>query len=269
MPKAKRTHLLTEREEEVLALIRGGLTNEQIAQRLSISPAGAKYHVSEIISKLGVASRQEASSFRPRRLSQPWSFFGLPLFAKAVAATLVITAIGGAALVVFGVGNGSTDEEIPDPSDRTVLPSTTPQYFTFEGGSMEPTFVDGDRVEVLPFDRPVANGDIIVFAAPTAPDRDFAKRVIGTPGDTVQIDPGTGEVAVDGKVISEPYIQGATSCGESCTYEVPEAGSPEAHDRCGSDECYFVMGDNRQNSSDSRLGWLVPAENIIGWIDEP
>lgn len=164
------------------------------------------------------------------------------------------------------------------------------QNFRVQGGSMQPSLEDGEYLIVnklnyaeldlgfldpLPFfdsgDNPMHKlwgeptlGDVIVFAAPTSPDRDFIKRVIGTPGDTVQIDPGTGEVAVNGKVISEPYIQGTTNCGDSCTYEVPEAGSPEAHDECGSDECYFVMGDNRNNSSDSRLGWLVPRENIIG-----
>lgn len=163
------------------------------------------------------------------------------------------------------------------------------QNFRVQGGSMQPSLEDGEYLIVnklsyaeldtgfldfLPFfesdenplrlwDKP-ALGDVVVFAAPTSPDRDFIKRVIGTPGDTVQIDATTHEVIVNGEALAEPYIQGQTTCGESCTYEVPEAGSPESHDVCGSDECYFVMGDNRQNSSDSRQGWMVPRENIIG-----
>jgi signal peptidase I len=69
---------------------------------------------------------------------------------------------------------------------------------------------------------------------------------------------------VNGQQLAEPYIQGTTACGDTCEYVIPLAGSPEAQAGCGSDECYFVMGDNRQNSSDSRQGWLVPRENIIG-----
>src|SRR5438552_482283 len=57
--------ILTPREWQVLALLRQGLTNEQIAQRLDISFATAKYHVAEIISKLGVATREEAAAWQP------------------------------------------------------------------------------------------------------------------------------------------------------------------------------------------------------------
>ncbi len=164
------------------------------------------------------------------------------------------------------------------------------QNFRVQGGSMQPSLEDGEYLIVnklnyaeldlgfldpLPFFDSGANpirelwddpntGDVIVFAAPTSPERDFIKRVIGTPGDTVEINPGTGEVSVNGTIIAEPYIQGSTACGESCIYRVPDKNSGEAHDTCGSDECYFVMGDNRQNSSDSRQGWMVPRENIIG-----
>jgi DNA-binding CsgD family transcriptional regulator/Tol biopolymer transport system component len=59
--------LLTPREQEVLAYLRDGLTNAEIAVRLRISPDGVKYHVSEILSKLGVSSRQEAAAWQPRR----------------------------------------------------------------------------------------------------------------------------------------------------------------------------------------------------------
>jgi DNA-binding CsgD family transcriptional regulator len=58
---------LTPRQEEVLELVREGLTNPEIAQRLGISPDGAKFHVSEIITKLGVTSRREAAEWDPQR----------------------------------------------------------------------------------------------------------------------------------------------------------------------------------------------------------
>ena len=164
------------------------------------------------------------------------------------------------------------------------------QNFKVEGASMQPSLhnqqylivnklsyagVDLSIFNFLPFvhadDNDIfhlwgspSRGDIIVFHAPESPGRDFIKRIIGTPGDTVEINPGAGKVSVNGSVLEEPYIQGTTNCNGSCTFAVPPEGSQEARNQCGSNACYFVMGDNRQNSSDSRGGWLVPEENIIG-----
>ena len=166
------------------------------------------------------------------------------------------------------------------------------QNFRVEGASMQPSLENGEYLIVnklsytqldfsflnwLPFfdagDDPMrhlwgspARGDVIVFRAPTSINRDFIKRIIGVPGDTVVIDDGTGAVTVNGQTLTEAYIQGTTHCGtpNQCTIEVPPADTAEARARCGANVCYFVMGDNRQNSSDSRQGWLVPEENIIG-----
>ena len=164
------------------------------------------------------------------------------------------------------------------------------QNFRVEGASMNPSLENGEYLIVnklsyakidigffdwLPFfdsgDNSVRHlwgnperGDVIVFEAPTSVGRDFIKRVIGLPGDTVDIHPDSGEVDVNGQKLDEYYIQGTTRCGEQCVYHIPPAGTDAAFQECGSGECYFVMGDNRQNSSDSRQGWLVPVENIIG-----
>jgi len=154
------------------------------------------------------------------------------------------------------------------------------QNFRVEGASMEPS-LDNDEYLIVnrlayaeidlsifdwvpffdPGDNPVhhlwgspARGDVIVFRSPTSPDfkRDFIKRIIGVPGDEVEIDRETSAVKVNGQVIDEPYVHGKTTCSSSCgPWVVPERS-------------YFVMGDNRNNSSDSRQGWLVPEENIIG-----
>ena len=164
------------------------------------------------------------------------------------------------------------------------------QNFKVDGISMSPSLEDGEYLIVnklsyaevdlsvldwLPFfdsgDNPVrhlwgkpSRGDVVVFRAPTSPDRDFIKRIIGTPGDTLEITPD-GRVIVNGSVLDEPYANGQTTCNSStCRWEIPESGSEAAYAQCGSANCYFVMGDNRQNSSDSRQGWLVPEENIIG-----
>ena len=165
------------------------------------------------------------------------------------------------------------------------------QNFRVEGASMSPSLANGEYLIVnklsyaqidlgmfdfLPFydagEDSVKHlwggperGDVIVFEAPTSPGRDFIKRIIGVPGDTVEITPDN-KVIVNGTVLDEPYAAGVTSCsGDECANRIiPEEGSPEAQAECGSDACYFVMGDNRQNSSDSRQGWLVPEQNIIG-----
>jgi signal peptidase I len=164
------------------------------------------------------------------------------------------------------------------------------QNFRVEGASMEPSLDNGEYLIVnklsyaeidlgifdwIPFfdsgTDPVhhlwgspSRGDVIVFRAPTSINRDFIKRIIGLPGDTVDIVPEQGQVKVNDQVLSEPYIQGTTACGQTCQVHVPDANTAEARASCGSDRCYFVMGDNRQNSSDSRQNWLVPEENIIG-----
>lgn len=164
------------------------------------------------------------------------------------------------------------------------------QNFRVEGHSMDPSLADGEYLIVnkltyaqidlsfldpLPFfdagDAPVHylwgspdRGDVIVFRAPLSPNRDFIKRIVGLPGDTVEVQEGTGKVVVNGQQLDEAYIQGTTGCAQSCTWTIPDAGSDESRQQCGSDRCYFVLGDNRQNSSDSRQGWLVPQENIVG-----
>src|SRR2546426_12523147 len=89
--------ILTPREREVLALIRQGLTNEEIAQRLDISLDGAKYHVSQILSKLGVATREEAAVWVLEDRRAWWAHW--PLWAK-IAGAATVSAAALAAIVV-------------------------------------------------------------------------------------------------------------------------------------------------------------------------
>jgi DNA-binding CsgD family transcriptional regulator len=92
---------LTPREREVLALLRLGLTNEEIAGRLNITLDGAKYHVSQILSKLGVATREEAAAIAPEPRRRWWAAW--PLAAKAVGAALVVAAVAGLGVLTWGV----------------------------------------------------------------------------------------------------------------------------------------------------------------------
>ena len=131
--------------------------------------------------------------------------------------------------------------------------------FQVNGESMYPNFKDKQYVLTnlitLRFNKPKL-GDVLVFKAPPDPDKDFIKRVIGMPGDTVMIQ--NGEVYVNSQKLDEsPYLSsdvktyGGAFLKDGDTVTVP------------ADE-YFVMGDNRPYSSDSREWGFVPTKNIIG-----
>lgn len=119
-----------------------------------------------------------------------------------------------------------------------------------EGNSMEPSLHDGEFVVVnrLAYwrDQP-QRGDIVVFHFPLDPDRRFIKRVVGKPGDVVQVQ--GGDVYVNGFLLDEPYIAAAPRY--SGEWNVGEAQ-------------VFVLGDNRNNSSDSQNWGMLPLDEIIG-----
>ena len=125
------------------------------------------------------------------------------------------------------------------------------QNFRIEGHSMEPNLHDGqflivDKVSYRLGE--VARGDIIVFHAPPIPAKDFIKRVIGLPGDLVEI--RSGLVLVDDKPLLEPYVPypGSRSWGP----RVVQAGE------------LFVLGDNRPSSNDSRQWGMLPMGEVVG-----
>jgi signal peptidase I len=134
------------------------------------------------------------------------------------------------------------------------------QNYRVDGPSMQTTLHNHEYILVdkaqYAFSKP-RRGDVIVFEYPLDTTQDYVKRVIGVPGDTVTVD-ADGTVAVDGTVISEPYVSTPTYL---CPDEVSGAGTSTWVLK--SDE-YFVMGDNRGNSSDSRCWGPVPAHDIIG-----
>jgi signal peptidase I len=129
------------------------------------------------------------------------------------------------------------------------------QNYKVEGFSMEPTLDDGQYLLINKigehFHQP-ERGDIIVFQYPLDPTKSFVKRVIGVPGDTVEV--RDRETIVDGKALQEPYIKAPANGIYPRTTVPPNE--------------YFVMGDNRNNSSDSRSWGMLPANDIIGeaWV---
>jgi len=104
--------------------------------------------------------------------------------------------------------------------------------FRMEGLTMAPTLSDGTLLKAIDYggQRP-ERGDIIVFRSSTYPDRSFVKRVIGLPGDTVEIDETTGEVKLNSDLLDESYAGGATECIETCEWTLPPPYSEEAQDR--------------------------------------
>ncbi len=149
------------------------------------------------------------------------------------------------------------------------------QNFRVEGSSMQPTleegqyiivnklaylrvasghvntllpFVDIEREEALfPIHAP-SRGEVAIFHYPKDPTKDFVKRVIGVPSDVVEI--RDGQVYVNGEALEEPYITHPDQ-SSMATQTVPPGS-------------FFVLGDNRRHSDDSRDWGTVPAENFIG-----
>ena len=125
------------------------------------------------------------------------------------------------------------------------------QAFYIPSESMEPTLKPGDRILVNKFIynfRDPKRQEIIVFDYPLEPDRKFVKRVIATPGDRVKIK--EGKVFVNGEQLEEEYVP------EDSYTDFAEVKVPENN--------YFVLGDNRNNSKDSRYWGFVPEDNIVG-----
>lgn len=131
------------------------------------------------------------------------------------------------------------------------------QNFRIDGQSMEPTlhnqeFVMVDKAAYL-FHEP-ARGDIIVFQYPLDPHVYYVKRIVAVPGDILSVIGQT--VVVDGVTLQEPYIN----------KDDPFNPFAPLSKRIIPPNSYFVMGDNRGNSSDSRQWGLVPRDNIIGRV---
>lgn len=145
------------------------------------------------------------------------------------------------------------------------------QPFKIPSGSMRPTLIEGDRIFVskfiygarIPFTnkriftvRAPARGDVMVFESPLDPDKDFIKRVIGLPGEGIEI--ADGKIKIDGEIVEEPsfihnnfYYNRSVFGKEGEAFEVPQ-------------NSYYVLGDNSASSRDSRYWGIVPKDNIIG-----
>ena len=129
------------------------------------------------------------------------------------------------------------------------------ELYLVDGPSMRPTLQSAERLVVNKFIyrfREPERGEILVFQYPRDPRRDFIKRVIAVPGDTIEI--RDGQVYVNSQLMNEPYILSRTRG------DYPLSEVPKGH--------IFVMGDNRNNSRDSRFAGIgeQDRENILGRV---
>ena len=153
------------------------------------------------------------------------------------------------------------------------------QAFKIPTGSMEENLLIGDHLLVNKFALgPTASGlerallpigairrlDIVVFKYPEEPDRDFIKRVIGLPGETLEV--REKKVYVNGKALDEPYAHFLQPAATPSEFR--EVTSIDVRERYGPVTVpanqYFMMGDNRDNSQDSRYWGFLPREYIKG-----
>lgn len=129
--------------------------------------------------------------------------------------------------------------------------------FIVNGASMDPTLTTGDYllIDRLSYRlRAPERGDVIVFKSPPEPDKYFVKRIVGLPGETVVIKKGIVSIIntahPDGLILDEPFITHKKN-DDTMTFTVPANN-------------YFVMGDNRAGSYDSRMWGMLPEKNIGG-----
>jgi len=150
------------------------------------------------------------------------------------------------------------------------------QAFKIPTGSMKPNLLVGDHLLVnkfifaptasplertlLPM-RPIERGDVVVFKFPEEPERDFIKRVIGLPGDTLELKNET--IHINGMPLVEPYahyLYPPMSDGQADSFDLRRKYGPVTVP----DGHYFMMGDNRDDSQDSRFWGFLPASYVKG-----
>lgn len=173
-----------------------------------------------------------------------------------LARTLILAAIVfvGARTVVlpYEVDGASMSPNLHD-QERVLVNRTV--YFHFDLNSVInwiPGVEREGQKEIFPF-HPPERGDVVVLNPPLPSSQPYIKRVIGLPGESIRFD--DGYVYIDGRRLDEPYIAGAiTRCGTSPYCSIDEI--PPGF--------VYVLGDNRDNSSDSRSFGLVAIEDIVG-----
>ncbi len=125
------------------------------------------------------------------------------------------------------------------------------QPVAVEGTAMKPAFNNGDKILIDKKWNELKRGDVITFLYPKDRSKSYFKRIIGLPGETVEI--REGKIYINGQILDEAYVDESYNQAKA---NFPPRKVPEYQ--------YFVMGDNRDNSSDSRYWGTVDKELITG-----
>ena len=135
------------------------------------------------------------------------------------------------------------------------------QSFYVPTGSMMPTLQIGDRIVVVKIGYTIHRGDVVVFRRPLADtdtaDADLVKRVVGLPGETISSRGAT--VLIDGRPLQEPWLPALTGSCTEAAENIATTRIPPHH--------YFMMGDCRGNSLDSRSWGTLAASYIVGKVE--
>jgi len=146
----------------VLELLRQKLTNDQIAERLGISPDGAKYHVSQILSKLDVDSREEAALWKPQEARLWWRILApIPFAAKAVGVVVIATTVAGLGVLTWAVVNSAAEDSqlaSADLKPPVAAPALTREQILIRAGQMPPVETITDVTA-----QPSTAGDVRTF----------------------------------------------------------------------------------------------------------
>ena len=160
------------------------------------------------------------------------------------------------ALAIAGCGSARSAGH---PLTTTSVVGHTQQIFDIPSDAMAPTLVVGDKVSVVASSA-LARGDIVVFKAPAELGPgvgDIIKRIVGLPGETISSGPGGG-ILIDGKPINETWLP--ASAKADLGQPIPKMAIPTGE--------YYVLGDNRANSLDSRQFGPIPSNLVIGVAKE-
>ena len=171
-------------------------------------------------------------------IEEPSASAGLWAEVKSITRDIIFAAVMAVLIVVFVV-----------------------QPVKVEGTSMQPRLENDERIFVNKFDYTfwsIERGDIIVFWYPEDPTKSFIKRVIGLPGESIDMD-AMGHITINGQVIPEPYL--APQRNQAARARWNQVRSELKYVK---PHYYFVMGDNRDASNDSRSWGLVPEKYIYG-----